>query len=56
VLTMSDDERNEFRRRAVERVRECYSWDAVTADYERLFRRLAPVRAVSPKRRVGVDN
>jgi len=56
LLAMSDGERNEFRRRAVERVRERYSWDAVTADYERLFRRLAPARAVAPKRRVGVDN
>lgn len=46
VLAMSDEERNELRRRAVERVRERYSWDAVTADYERLFRRLA-----SPARR-----
>jgi glycosyltransferase involved in cell wall biosynthesis len=56
ILAMSDGERNEFRRRAVERVRERYSWDAVTADYERLFRQLAPARALSPKRRVGVDN
>jgi glycosyltransferase involved in cell wall biosynthesis len=41
ALAMSDAERNELRRRAVERVRDRYSWDAVTADYERLFRKLA---------------
>jgi glycosyltransferase involved in cell wall biosynthesis len=56
VLAMSDEERNAFRRRAVERVRERYSWDAVTADYERLFRRLAPPRAMAPEKGVDVDN
>ncbi len=42
VLAMSEEERNRFRRRAVERVEQRYSWDAVTADYEKLFRRIAP--------------
>ncbi len=42
ALAMPDDERNGFRRRAMERVRDRYSWDAVTADYERLFRQLVP--------------
>jgi glycosyltransferase involved in cell wall biosynthesis len=40
ALTLSDDDRNGLRRRAMERVRDRYSWDAVTADYERLFRSL----------------
>jgi hypothetical protein len=34
---MDERERDEWRRRAVERVRERYSWDAVTDDYERLL-------------------
>src|SRR4029077_17770995 len=42
ALAMDEEERNALRRRAIERVRERYSWDAVTADYERLFRKLAP--------------
>jgi glycosyltransferase involved in cell wall biosynthesis len=53
---MSEEERNEYRRLAVERVRERYSWDAVTAEYERLFRKLSPGAALAPGRRVGVDN
>ncbi|MBZ5592656.1 MAG: DUF1972 domain-containing protein [Acidobacteriia bacterium] len=56
VLAMSEEERNVFRRRAVERVRQRYSWDAVTADYDRLFRKLAPPHAAQARRRVGVDN
>ena len=40
ILDMSDAERDEFRRKAMERVRERYSWDAVTAAYEELFRGL----------------
>ncbi len=40
VLAMSESERAELRRRAVERVRERYSWDAVTDAYERLFRQM----------------
>ena len=39
-LTMREEERDELRRRAVERVRERYSWEAVTDDYERLLRRI----------------
>ena len=41
VLAMSDAERAAWSRRAVERVRERYSWDAVTDRYEGLLRRLA---------------
>jgi glycosyltransferase involved in cell wall biosynthesis len=37
VLAMSEAEREELRRRALERVRERYSWDAVTDAYERLL-------------------
>ena len=40
VLQMSDAERNEFRDAAAQRVRERYSWDAVTIEYERLFNSL----------------
>jgi glycosyltransferase involved in cell wall biosynthesis len=42
ALAMPDDERNGLRQRAIERVRDRYSWDAVTADYERIFRQLVP--------------
>ena len=56
TLAMKEDERNELRRHAVERVARRYSWDAVTADYDRLFQKLAPRRAVRAGRRVGVDN
>ena len=56
ALAMSEDDRNVFRRRALERVRQHYSWDAVTADYDRLFRQLAPPHAVQASPRVGVDN
>jgi glycosyltransferase involved in cell wall biosynthesis len=41
VLRMPEAEREEYRRRAVERVRERYSWDAVTDAYEALFTKLA---------------
>jgi glycosyltransferase involved in cell wall biosynthesis len=44
ALAMSEEERNGFRRRAAERVQERYSWDTVTAEYEELFRRIAPRR------------
>ena len=37
VLAMSDAERDEYRRRAIERVRERYSWDCVTTEYEKLL-------------------
>ena len=56
VLEMSEDERNALRRRAADRVRERYSWDAVTAKYEELFRRIAPRRTVTAKAGVRVDN
>lgn len=41
VLEMSEEHRDEFRRRAMERVRQRYSWDAVTDAYESLLRKLA---------------
>jgi glycosyltransferase involved in cell wall biosynthesis len=41
ALGMSEAEREEYRRRAVERVRERYSWDRVTDAYEALFTKLA---------------
>jgi glycosyltransferase involved in cell wall biosynthesis len=56
VLAMSENERDDLRRRAVERIRERYSWDAVTVEYERLFRKMAAPNAVSTETRVGVDN
>ncbi len=44
VLAMSEDERAGWSRRAMERVRERYSWEAVTDAYEKLLTRLARVR------------
>jgi glycosyltransferase involved in cell wall biosynthesis len=41
VLEMGEQERESWRSRAVERVRERYSWDAVTDAYEKLLIRLA---------------
>ena len=41
VLTMPEKKRDEWRARAVERVRSRYSWDAVTDAYEQLLMRLA---------------
>jgi glycosyltransferase involved in cell wall biosynthesis len=41
LLAMSEEERDAFRRRALHRVRERYSWDAVTDSYERLLTNLA---------------
>ena len=41
VLEMPEAEREQWRRRAVERVRERYSWEAVTDAYERLLKQLA---------------
>jgi glycosyltransferase involved in cell wall biosynthesis len=41
ALAMSEAERNEYRRKAEERVRERYSWDVVTDSYERLLEKLA---------------
>ena len=40
LLAMREEERDAFRRRALERVRQRYSWDAVTRDYERLLVKL----------------
>jgi len=56
ALAMGEPERNGFRRRAMERVRERYCWDAVTAQYDRLFRKLAGAAMAQARRRVGVDN
>ena len=47
VLGMSEEERNEFRTRAVSRIRERYSWDAVTAQYEALFSQLLACEPVT---------
>lgn len=47
VLAMSDSERATFGCRAAERVRERYSWDAVTKAYENLLVGLRDGRAVS---------
>jgi glycosyltransferase involved in cell wall biosynthesis len=41
VLAMLEAERDQWRARAVERVRERYSWESVTDAYERLLLRLA---------------
>ncbi len=40
VLAMPEAERDLWRRRAAERVRERYSWDAITDQYEKLFEKL----------------
>jgi glycosyltransferase involved in cell wall biosynthesis len=44
LLKMPEEEREAFRRRAMERVRERYSWDAVTDAYEMLLGTLADRR------------
>ena len=41
VLEMPEEQRETFRRRALERVRQRYSWDAVTDAYEELLKKLA---------------
>ncbi len=41
VLAMSEEEQQHWRERAVARVKERYSWDAVTDAYEELLKRLA---------------
>jgi len=56
VLAMSEEERNAFRRRAIERVRQRYCWDAVTAQYDRLLRDLAGRHTAQASRHAGVDN
>ncbi len=43
VLTMPSKRRAELQALAVQRVRERYSWDAVTSDYQRLFRSMTGV-------------
>lgn len=40
VLGMSEEERGRYRAAALERVERCYSWEAVTSQYERLFERM----------------
>ncbi len=40
VLAMSESEREEYRAKAMQRVRERYSWEAVTDSYERLLEKL----------------
>ena len=42
ALDMSSEERAAWQQKAVDRVRERYSWSAVTDAYEALFRRLCP--------------
>ena len=42
ALDMSPEERTAWQRKAVDRVRERYSWSAVTDAYEALFHRLCP--------------
>jgi glycosyltransferase involved in cell wall biosynthesis len=42
VLEMSSEQRSEWGRRAMERVTEQYSWDAVTGQYEALLVRRLP--------------
>jgi glycosyltransferase involved in cell wall biosynthesis len=37
VLAMSEEERESWRTKAMQRVRERYSWDAVTDAYEKLL-------------------
>jgi glycosyltransferase involved in cell wall biosynthesis len=44
ALAMTDDERDAYRAKAMERVRTRYSWDAVTDAYEKLLTRLANSR------------
>ena len=45
VLNMNQREQNEYRVRALQRVRERYSWDAVTTAYEKLLMGLANKKA-----------
>jgi len=42
ALAMPESERNRLREAALQRVRERYSWDVVTDQYEALFRELCP--------------
>ena len=45
ALAMSESEREEYRAKAMQRVREQYSWDAVTDAYERLVARAGGLRS-----------
>jgi glycosyltransferase involved in cell wall biosynthesis len=47
ALALTESEREEHRRRAADRVRRHYSWDAVTTEYEQLLRRLAGRKGAS---------
>ncbi len=40
VLTLSEQDRDQYRARAMDRIRQRYSWDAVTDAYEKLLGRL----------------
>jgi glycosyltransferase involved in cell wall biosynthesis len=40
ALSMSETERNDYRRRARDRVQQYYTWDAVTSRYEQLLQKL----------------
>ena len=40
TLAMSEAQRNEYRSRAVERIRAKYDWEAVTTQYETLLKEL----------------
>jgi glycosyltransferase involved in cell wall biosynthesis len=42
---MGEPDRDQLRRRAIERVRAHYSWDAVTKAYEQLFESLRTSRS-----------
>jgi glycosyltransferase involved in cell wall biosynthesis len=44
VLAMREEERNELRRRAAERVRQHYCWDAVASQYENLFKSIMKLK------------
>ena len=48
VLAMPEESREEYRRRALERVRQRYSWDAVTDAYEALLKKLVTGAATAP--------
>ncbi len=48
ALAMPEAERNDYRRRARQRVLEHYCWDAVTTQYEHLFARIRPARGSTP--------
>jgi glycosyltransferase involved in cell wall biosynthesis len=48
VLAMPEAQREDLRHRAVQRVRERYSWDAVAQAYEELFLRMRPRPADLP--------